>query len=216
MDLHDVVVVGAGNAGVSAATARLLRDGFDDVALLDARPVHRYRPLLNYVGAGEARMSDLERPMRRVVPDAARFLAEDVASVDPVASTVTTGEGRVLGYRTLVLCPGLPEDFAATPGLAAAYKDGWAGSTFVADSAAGVWARLRDLRRGRVVFTVPPEPAPCGPTALKALFMACDHWRREGVLDDLAVHLVLPERTAVGLAGPDASRSGSSTTTASR
>ena len=48
-------------------------------------------------------------------------------------------------------------------------------------------AALRGLRAGRVVFTVPPEPAPCGATALKPLFMACDHWRRTGVLDDVEV-----------------------------
>ncbi len=203
MEHHDVLIVGAGNAGVSLA-ARLLRDGVEDVAVLDGRPVHRYRPLLNYVAAGEARLSDLERPMRRVVPDRAAYVPEDVACVEPLGASVTTTTGRVLGYGTLVLCPGLPEDFAATPGLAAAYDDGWAGSSFVATSAPGVWGRVRDVRRGRVVFTVPPEPAPCGPTALKAMFMACDHWRRQGVLDQVAVHLVLPERTAVGLPGPDA------------
>ena len=53
---HDVLVVGGGNAGVSLA-ARLLRDGATDVAVVTDQPVHIYRPLLNYVGAGEARMS---------------------------------------------------------------------------------------------------------------------------------------------------------------
>ncbi len=202
MEHHDVVIVGGGNAGVSLA-ARLLGDGVEDVALVDARPVHRYRPLLNYVAVGEARMRDLERPMRRVVPERVTCVPEDVASVDPVASTVRTTGGRTIGYDRLVLCPGLPEDFAATPGLAAAYDDGWAGSSFVAASAAGEWERLRAVRRGRVVFTVPPEPAPCGPTALKPLLMACDHWRRTGVLADLEVHLVLPGATVVGLPAPD-------------
>jgi sulfide:quinone oxidoreductase len=54
-----------------------------------------------------------------------------------------------------------------------------------------------------VVFTVPPEPAPCAPTALKPLFMACDHWRRAGVLADIDVRLVLPEASATGLAVAD-------------
>jgi sulfide:quinone oxidoreductase len=55
-----------------------------------------------------------------------------------------------------------------------------------------------------VLFTVPPEPASCGPTALKPLFLACDHWRRTGVLADLQVRLVLPAATATGL--PEADR----------
>lgn len=59
------------------------------------------------------------------------------------------------------------------PGLRAAYDDGWALSTYVTASVPRVWPALRDLRRGTVVFSVPPEPAPCAPTALKPLLMAC-------------------------------------------
>jgi sulfide:quinone oxidoreductase len=66
-----------------------------------------------------------------------------------------------------------------------------------------VWPRLSSLRRGSVVFTVPPEPASCGPTALKPLFMACEHWRRTGVLSALEVRLVLPAATATGVAEAD-------------
>src|SRR5205814_1855629 len=121
---HDGVVVGGGNGGVSLA-ARLLRDGFSDVAVVSDQPVHVYRPLLNYVGGGQARMSDLERSMRH-------------------------------------------------------------------------------LRRGVVVFSVPPEPAPCAPTALKPLFLACDHWKRAGVLDDLDVRLVLASEGSVRVRRADA------------
>ena len=46
MEHHDVLVVGGGNGGISAA-AKLLRDGFSDVAVVSPSPVHRYRPLLN-------------------------------------------------------------------------------------------------------------------------------------------------------------------------
>jgi sulfide:quinone oxidoreductase len=202
MEHHEVLVVGAGNAGISLA-AKLVRDGATDVAILDAAPVHRYRPLLNYVGAGEASMRRLERPLAAVVPDGCTWIREGVAAVDPSACTVTTREGRTLAYSTLVLCPGLDEEWDATPGLAAAYDAGWACSTFVPRAAPRVWPALRSLRRGSVVFTVPPEPAPCAATALKPLFMACDHWRRAGVLPDLDVRLVLPGRTVLGLPRAD-------------
>ena len=106
------------------------------------------------------------------------------------------------------MCPGLDEDWDATPGLREAYDAGWAASTFDDDTAARVWPALRGLQSGRVVFTVPPEPAPCGATALKPLFMACDHWRRAGVLDDIDVHLVLPGAYAARSRRPDARAGG--------
>ncbi len=202
MQRPEVLIVGGGNAGISLA-AKLLRDGVPDVTVLAPQPVHRYKPLLNYVGGGEATMADLERLMSDVVPDGCTWIRDAVDSVDPAASTVHTRRGRTLPYTTLVLCPGLDEDWAATPGLQEAYADGWAASTYVPGSTPRVWPLLTSLRAGSVVFTVPPEPASCGPTALKPLFMACDHWRRTGVLSALDVTVVLPDATAVGVPRAD-------------
>lgn len=203
MDHHDVLVVGGGNAGISLA-ARLRRHGRHDVAVVESQHVHRYRPLLNYVGSGQARMASLERPASQVMPDGCTWIRDRVVSVDADGPSVRTRDGREIGCSTLVVCSGLEEAWEATPGLSEAYAEGWAGSTFVVDTAPRVWPALRDLTAGRVVFTVPPEPAPCGATALKPLFLACDHWRRAGVLQDLDVRLVLPGTSAVGLAAADA------------
>lgn len=202
MDRTEVLIVGAGNAGISLA-AKLLRDGVRGVTVVAAQPVHRYKPLLNYVAGGEATMGDLERPMADVVPDGCTWVRDTVEAVDPAAMTVRTRSGRTLHGETIVLCPGLEEDWDATPGLQAAYADGWAASSYVPGSTPTVWPRLTSLRGGSVVFTVPPEPASCGPTALKPLFMACDAWRRAGVLRDLTVRLVLPEATATGVRQAD-------------
>lgn len=199
---HEVLVVGGGNAGISLA-ARLLRDGVRDVAVVESQPVHRYRPLLNYVGSGEAGMASLEKPAAEVVPEGCTWYREHVVGVDAAGPSVLTRDGRRISCSTLVLCPGLEEDWHATPGLLESYAAGWAGSTFVVGSAPRVWAGLRDLSEGRVLFTVPPEPAPCGATALKPLFMACDHWRRAGVLGDLDVQLVLPGPSPAGVPAAD-------------
>ena len=189
---HELLVVGGGNAGISLA-ARLLRDGAPDVAVIESQPVHRYRPLLNYVGAGEATMASLEKPADEVVPDGCTSIRTEVVAVELDGPAVLTSDGRRISCTTLVVCPGLEEDWEATPGLRECYAGGWGGSTFVVETAPHVWPTLRELSAGRVVFTVPPEPAPCGATALKPLFMACDHWQRAGVLEDLDVTLVLPD-----------------------
>lgn len=75
VEQHQVLILGGGNGGISAA-ARLLRDGASDVAVMDGASVHRYRPLLNYVGAGQASIEAVERPMRAVVPDGCRWIPE--------------------------------------------------------------------------------------------------------------------------------------------
>ena len=44
----DVLVVGGGNAGISAA-ARLIKKGITDVAVIEPQRVHTYRPLLSLI-----------------------------------------------------------------------------------------------------------------------------------------------------------------------
>ncbi len=202
MGHHEVVIVGGGNAGISLA-ARLIRDGAQDVVLLESESTHRYRPLLNYVGAGEAKMSSLERPAATVMPDGCTWIQDEVVSVDTDGPSVLTRSGRRISATTLVICPGLEEDWDAIPGLEESYAAGWAGSTYVVETAPLVWPALRDLTGGRVVFSMPPEPAPCSATALKPLFMACDQWRRDGVLQNIDVHLVLPGPSPIGVPKAD-------------
>ncbi len=202
MQHHEVLIVGGGNAGISLA-ARLLRDGARDVALIESESTHRYRPLLNYVGAGEATMSSLERPARTVMPEGCTWIQDEVVSIDAGSTSVSTRSGQRISATALVLAPGLEEDWDATPGLKESYAAGWAGSTYVVETAPLVWPALKGLTSGRVVFTMPPEPAPCSATALKPLFMACDHWQREGVLSDLDVHLILPGPSPLGVHNAD-------------
>ena len=118
-----MLIVGGGNAGISLA-ARLLRDGAQDVAVVEPEPVHRYRPLLNYVGAGEATMASLEKPAAEVVPDRCRSVRDRVVAVDPSRPSVLTRDGRRIDCSTLIVCPGLEEDWDSTPGLREAYAAG--------------------------------------------------------------------------------------------
>lgn len=204
----DTVIIGAGNAGVSLA-ARLRRDGRQNIALVDPNPVHRYRPMLNYAAAGTARMDRYERGMREVVPDGVELVPHAATRIDPAGRTVTLGSrdaadsGPTLAYDNLVLCPGLTPRWDAIPGLDLAYVDGWAVSAHVPEYVGRACAALVRVREGTVVFSVPPEPASCGGTVLKALFLACDHWAREGVLDRMDVHLVTPFTGLLGLEPTD-------------
>lgn len=198
MARHDVLIVGGGNAGISLA-GRLRRLGCPDVAVVAPGPVHRYRPLLNYVAGGQASMSRLTRPLQAVIPRGCTWLAHRAVDVNPDGREVTLDNGDRVGYEDLVLAPGLEPDMTAIQGLAEAATAGWSTTAHVSSQAEATWAAIRGMTGGRAVFSIPPEPAPCGGTALKPLFLACDRWQQEGVLSDIDVHLVTPYATILDL-----------------
>ncbi|MFK5646773.1 FAD/NAD(P)-binding oxidoreductase [Ornithinimicrobium sp. LYQ121] len=144
-------------------------------------------------------MSRLTRPTGSVIPSGCTWLPSRAVAVHPDEREVELDTAERVGYLVLVLAPGLEPDLAAVPGLAEAMDAGWATTANLSSRAEDTWTAIRGMTRGRVVFTIPPEPAPCGGTALKPLFLACDHWQEEGALADIDVHLVTPYSSLLDL-----------------
>ena len=93
-DSHfDVVILGGGNAGLSAA-ARLIRKGVQDVAVIEPQSVHTYRPLLSYVGGGQAEQATAERTQQSVTPHGCTWIQDRADAVDAAQSTVRCASGR--------------------------------------------------------------------------------------------------------------------------
>ncbi|PFG34839.1 NAD(P)/FAD-dependent oxidoreductase [Sanguibacter antarcticus] len=187
---HDVVIVGGGNAGLSLA-GRLVRDGAKDVVVIEPERVHHYRPMLSYVAGGEATLDQLRRPQERVTPRGVRWHAGTVVAVDPERSVVRLAGGESIGYTDLVLCPGSQVDWDAIPGSEAAVRTPHAATSYLPDSAVDTWSMLSSLTSGRAVFVVGGQHVPCAPVALKPLFLAAEHWRREGVREQIEIDLLV-------------------------
>lgn len=198
-----IVVIGGGNAGLSIA-GRLHNARTGKVTVIEPRERHVYAPLQSHIAGGTARASRAVRPQADVIPPGVRWLRDEVFTVDPAARRVHLVSGGRLDYDQLVVAAGLRLEWEAIPGLPEAMARPEGVSNYDLDLAAKASGVLRDLRRGTVVFTQPPEPASCGAAAQKPLYLACDWWRSLGVLDDVRVVLVLPDPVPFGI--PDIDR----------
>ncbi|WP_328858029.1 FAD-dependent oxidoreductase [Williamsia herbipolensis] len=199
----DVIVIGGGNAGIGTA-ARLCRRGIADVAVIEPQRVHTYRPLLSYVGSGQAALASAERTQRSVTPAGATWIDDTVDAIDADAHTVRCASGRLFTYRDLVVATGLVTDDAALPGVAEALATPAVGSNYV-DAAEQTRDAVRAMRPGgHAVFTVPRPPVSCTGTTIKPLFLAAGMWRRAGILDDVDITLVVDREGLVGVPRLDA------------
>lgn len=191
--MQRIVIIGGGNAGLSCA-ARLLRQtsrGLVRVTVVEPSPTHTYSPMLSYVGSGMAGLSSVCKAQRRYMPSGARWLRARVTRVDPQARTVALDDGTELDYDDLVVAPGIAPDYDRVPGLAAALDGPHAATNYITQLAPKTWDLMSGLRGGTAVFTIRFEDVGCGGVGYKPLFMACDHWRRTGVLEDLRVRVVV-------------------------
>jgi sulfide:quinone oxidoreductase len=194
---HRVVIVGGGSAGISVA-ARLAAGGkranlsADDIAIIDPAEAHYYQPLWTLVGGGCAKRETSRRNQASVMPKGVRWIRDAATAFEPEQNQVLTAGGATIGYDTLVVCPGIQLDWDKIPGVTDTLGRDGVSSNYTYELAPKTWEFIRNTRSGTAVFTMPSGPIKCAGAPQKIAYLAADHWRAEGVLDDIDVHLVLP------------------------
>ncbi|HHU66422.1 FAD/NAD(P)-binding oxidoreductase [Corynebacterium sp.] len=195
---HRIVIIGGGNAGISVA-ARLRIKGQDDIAVIEPSDKHYYQPLWTMIGGGQGNIRSTERPQASVMPQGVAWIKGAAEGVDPEKNEVRLSDGTVVSYDYLVVCPGIQLDWDKTPGLPEALKTPNVSSNYRFDLAPKTWQMIKHMKQGTAVFTMPTDPIKCGGAPQKIAYLAADHWRKEGVLDDIHVILVLPSPGMFGV-----------------
>ena len=195
---HQILVVGGGTAGITVA-ARMLRKGYSDVAVMEPSSAHYYQPLWTLVGGGQVKAPSTERTEASVMPKKAIWIKNAASAVDPDNNTLTCTDGATFQYDVLVVCPGIQLDWNRIEGLEETLAENGVSSNYRFDLAPRTSDFVRSTRSGTAVFTMPSGPIKCAGAPQKMAYLACDHWRKEGVLNDIEVHLVVPTPRIFGI-----------------
>ena len=186
---HDVLIVGGGAGGISTAASLLKRCKGLDIAIVEPRAEHYYQPGWTLVGGGVFKREQTERQMATLMPRGVQWIRAACAGFDPQRNQVILEDGTRVGYKILVVSPGLKLDWDGVEGLRDTLGKNGVTSNYLFDMAPYTWELVQALKPGaRALFTQPPMPIKCAGAPQKAMYLACDAWRRRGVLPDIDVN----------------------------
>lgn len=184
---HDIVIIGGGAAGISTAASILKRRKGADIAIVEPKTEHYYQPGWTMVGGGVFKPAQTVRPMADLMPKGVNWVRAACASFEPGTNEIVLEDGARLGYKILVVAPGLKLHWDGVEGLSETLGKNGVTSNYLFDKAPYTWELVQSLKGGRALFTQPPMPIKCAGAPQKAMYLACDAWKRSGVLKNIDV-----------------------------
>ncbi len=184
---YDILIVGAGAAGIAAASSLLARVRHLSIGIIDPAEVHYYQPGWTLVGAGVFKQRDTVKTMASLIPEGVEWIKAAVGAFDPDNNRVTLEDARPVYYERLIVAPGIKLDWHGIEGLTDTLGHNGVTSNYRYDLAPYTWQLVNKLQRGRAVFTQPPMPIKCAGAPQKALYLSADHWRRNGALANIEI-----------------------------
>jgi len=182
-DHYEVLIVGGGTAGLTAASQLALAEDPPDMGLIEPSEEHYYQPLWTLVGGGVFPREESMRREADFIPEGVDWIRDRVASFNPDANQVQTEGGRTITYDWLVVTMGIQVDWDAIPGLAESVGKPGTGvvSNYSYDTCEATWEAIRSFKGGAFFFTEPVTGVKCGGAPQKIMYLAEDHARRSGI-----------------------------------
>ena len=197
--IHDVLIVGAGAAGIATAASLKKRRPELSVTLIDPADVHYYQPGWTLVGCGVFSPEQTARRMDTLIPEGVKLIKAAVAALEPESSTLVLSNQERLQYKRLIVAPGLVLNWQGIEGLSETLGKNGVTSNYRYDLAPYTWELVQSLKHGRAVFTQPPMPIKCAGAPLKHTFLIDDIARRAGNAGKVNMVYAAPQDTLFGV-----------------
>ncbi|TDB65909.1 NAD(P)/FAD-dependent oxidoreductase [Arundinibacter roseus] len=185
-----VLIIGGGNAGLSAASQLLIKKPSLQIGIMEPSEKHYYQPAWTLVGAG---VFDIEKTVKSegdFIPKGAEWIRDAAATFEPEMSQVTGRSGETYTYDSLIVAPGIQLDWDKIKGFRETLGKNSVSSNYSYDMAPYTWELIKNFKGGTAVFTNPSSPIKCGGAPHKIMYLACDYWRKQGILDKCDVHYI--------------------------
>ncbi|MEZ7497741.1 FAD/NAD(P)-binding oxidoreductase [Flavobacterium sp. Arc3] len=185
-----ILIIGGGNAGLSV-TSQLLRKKSDlKIGIIEPSEKHYYQPAWTLVGAGIYDINKTRRKEKDYIPKNSTWIIDSVTEFMPAENKVICQSGKEISYQYLVVSPGIQLDWDKIKGLKETLGKNNVSSNYSFEFAPKTWEFIENFKGGTAVFTNPSTPIKCGGAPHKIMYLACDYWRKKGIMDKCDVHYI--------------------------
>ncbi len=191
-----VLILGAGVGGLVAANElrqRLPRE--HRIVLVEKNAQHAFAPSFLWLMTGDRKPAQITREVRQLAQPGVEVVIDAARAIDLSNQRVETS-AQTLNYDCLVVALGAELAPEAIPGLDTAH------TYYTFDGAAKLRDALREFNGGTVAVVVSALPYKCPGAPHEGAMLIADSFRRRGIRDRVAVHLLTPEPQPMPVAGP--------------
>ncbi|TSE19922.1 Sulfide-quinone reductase [Tepidimonas alkaliphilus] len=194
-----IAIVGAGAAGLAAASRLSQRLQGAQITLIDARREHYYQPGYTLVGAGIKPASYVVSTTQEYIPRGVEWVQEAAAELDPDARKVVTASGRAVPYDFLIVACGLELNYGGIEGMDPGLigREGIGSVYYGPQAAAETWKTMAAFAQkgGVALMGRPHTDMKCAGAPLKYTFITDDRLRRAGTRGKAELHYFAPQKT---------------------
>ena len=171
---YQVLIIGAGTAGIMTAAQLLKKDPKLSVGIIDPKDTHYYQPAWTLVGAGTYDYDSTGKPIKELIPKGADWIQDYAQSINAEQNTVSTKSNGDYTYEYLVVAPGLVMAPELIEGLPEALDKGVVCSNYTDPK--HTWEVIKNFKSGNAIFTQPTTPIKCGGAPQKIAYLAADYF----------------------------------------
>lgn len=185
-----IVIIGAGTTGIMLAN-RLIKSGHD-VTVIDPATEHYYQPGFLFVPFGRYKMSQLHRPVAKLLRKGVKHLQDKVTAIHAEEKSLTLESGDTLSYDALVIATGTRVDPGMTEGLLGL---DWRKNVFdyyTPDGAEALQQAMENFEGGDLVVQIMEMPIKCPVAPLEFTFLADDYFKKRNMRDKVNIKYVTP------------------------
>lgn len=195
----EVLIIGGGNAGLSAAAQIKNRDSKLQVTVIDPAEYHYYQPAWTLVGAGTYDAEKTKRRQADVIPNGVEWIQEAAETFEPEKNLVHTKNGKSYTYKYLIVCPGIQLNWGDIKGLKENLGKNGVCSNYKYDMAQYTWECLKSFKGGNALFTQPATPIKCGGAPQKIMYLAEDYLQNNKLRSSSEVAFFTPGGVIFGV-----------------